>query len=92
MEEIRRTLKEDKSKSFNLLKEMKKIYLEEFNINKFKYDEVIILIGRKLKIQKIISVITDIFFNIKCLNGETKEENDLNYDDYKRKEKKEFVQ
>ena len=89
MEEIRRTLKEDKSKSFDLLKEMKKIYLEEFNKNKLKYDEVHYPDWEEIENpENLFPVITDIFFNIKCLNGETKEENDLNYDDYKRKEKK----
>ena len=89
MEEIRKIFINKKEESFEILKEMKKIYLEEFNINKIKYEDLQYPDWEDIaKPENLLPVVTDIFFNIKCLNGDTKEENDLNYDDYKVREKK----
>ena len=91
MEEIRRTLKEDKSKSFNLLKEMK-IYLEEFNINNLNMMKYIILIGRKLKNpENLFPVITDIFLILNVLMVKQKKRMILTTMTTKEKKKRNFA-
>ena len=74
---------------FSLLKDMKVIYFNEFYTRKFDYEDHDYPDWEKIIDKKNLNpVIHDIFSNIKCLNGETKPENDLDYDDYKRRENK----
>ena len=89
LEDIRQNTINKTEKTFSLLKKMKSIYFDEFYINKFKYEEMHYPDWEDIsKPEYLNPVIKDICLNIKCLNGETKPENDLNYDDYKEREKK----
>ena len=89
MDDIRKSILEKNEKMFSLLKNMKEIYFNEFYTRKFNYKDHYYPEWEEIIDKKNLNpVINDIFFNIKCLNGETKPENDLDYDDYKRKENK----
>lgn len=89
MDDIRKSILEKNEKMFSLLKNMKEIYFNEFYTRRFNYEDRDYPDWEEIIDKKNLNpVINDVFSNIKCLNGETKPENDLDYDDYKRSENK----
>ena len=89
MDDIRKSILEKNEKMFPLFAKMKKIYYDEFYTRKFSYKDHYYPEWEEIIDKKNLNpIVNDIFFNIKCLNGETKPENDLDYDDYKKRENK----